>query len=72
MQIAVSLIDTSRPTECFMAVLSLLISEAGSPGARFHCQCKELPLLPSGSSALSVQGAIIGSLFEFADGNHAA
>jgi hypothetical protein len=25
-----------------------------------------------GSSALSVQGAIIGSLFEFADGNHAA
>jgi hypothetical protein len=25
-----------------------------------------------GSSALSVQGAVIGGLFEFADGNHAA
>ena len=51
MQIAVSLTDTSRPTECFMAVLPLSTSEAGSPRPRSHRQCEELPLPPPANFA---------------------
>ena len=51
MQIAVSLTDTSRPTECFMAVLPLSTFEAGLPGPRFQRQCEELPLPPPANSA---------------------
>src|ERR1043166_9149425 len=55
MQIAVSLTDTSRPTECFMAVLPLRFV-AGLPGARFQRQGEELPL-PSPADTISADAS---------------
>jgi hypothetical protein len=51
MQIAVSLTDTSKPTECFMAALPLATFVAGLSGPRFQRQCEELPLPPPANSA---------------------
>jgi hypothetical protein len=51
MQIAVSLTDTSKPTECFMAALPLATFAAGLPRPRFQCQCEELPFPPPANSA---------------------
>src|SRR5215831_4824131 len=51
MQIAVSLTDTSRPAQCFMAVLPLLTFEAGSSGPHVQRQCEGLPPPPPATTA---------------------